>query len=207
MTQMCYNPHINKLPVATLKRPPALRNMRFHSMSNDTIKCDKCGSTQRWPSGGCIPCGRESNRRFRAANPGYQRKWRQSNREKCNTITLKYRSANRELMRKRDNAWKKAHPEITRAQWQRRRARKKNIESEYYDFKAICAHYNNHCVKCGEQKPLTVDHIMPISKGGPDIASNIQPLCLSCNSSKGARHIDYRPDAGPERWFQIKLII
>jgi 5-methylcytosine-specific restriction endonuclease McrA len=34
---------------------------------------------------------------------------------------------------------------------------------------------------CGEAKPLTVDHVVPVSKGGSNDISNIQPLCLECN--------------------------
>lgn len=32
---------------------------------------------------------------------------------------------------------------------------------------------------------LTIDHIVPTSKGGPDIETNWQVLCLSCNQLKG----------------------
>ena len=49
------------------------------------------------------------------------------------------------------------------------------------------------CLACGRgDLPLTVDHVIPLSKGGLNTIDNIQPLCRSCNSSKGANEVDYR---------------
>ncbi len=46
------------------------------------------------------------------------------------------------------------------------------------------------CVGCNYSIPfrnITIDHIVPISKGGTDQKENLQLLCNACNSTKGAR--------------------
>ena len=43
---------------------------------------------------------------------------------------------------------------------------------------------NNACVYCGNKKDLTIDHIIPKSKGGPDKYLNLQLLHRHCHISK-----------------------
>lgn len=43
------------------------------------------------------------------------------------------------------------------------------------------------CQECGSHCDLTVDHITPVVLGGSDDMANLQTLCRSCNSRKGAR--------------------
>ena len=57
----------------------------------------------------------------------------------------------------------------------------------------LLSEYKNQCLRCGKQNGLAADHIVPAILGGSDGIENIQPLCKSCNSSKGIRTIDYRP--------------
>lgn len=42
------------------------------------------------------------------------------------------------------------------------------------------------CLNCGATAPLSLDHIIPWSKGGPDRADNLRTFCRPCNSSRGA---------------------
>lgn len=44
--------------------------------------------------------------------------------------------------------------------------------------------FNECCAFCRKEKPLTKDHIIPLSEGGTDYIDNIQPLCKNCNSKK-----------------------
>lgn len=43
------------------------------------------------------------------------------------------------------------------------------------------------CRHCGARRNLTVDHVHPERKGGGLELTNLQTLCGSCNSRKGAR--------------------
>ena len=61
------------------------------------------------------------------------------------------------------------------------------------EWNELCARYNHKCLCCGEIKPLTKDHVLPLSLGGDNTINNLQPLCLACNLKKHAKHVDYRP--------------
>ncbi len=47
---------------------------------------------------------------------------------------------------------------------------------------------------------LTVDHIIAISKGGLNIISNMQCMCMPCQHTKRTKAIDYRPRVIRERF-------
>jgi len=48
---------------------------------------------------------------------------------------------------------------------------------------------NYQCKSCGKREneaQLTVDHIIPLAKGGSNDISNLQTLCFQCNRNKKA---------------------
>jgi 5-methylcytosine-specific restriction endonuclease McrA len=46
------------------------------------------------------------------------------------------------------------------------------------------------CFYCGcVNKKITLDHVLPISRGGRHSIGNLVPACYSCNSSKGAKFL------------------
>jgi 5-methylcytosine-specific restriction endonuclease McrA len=54
--------------------------------------------------------------------------------------------------------------------------------------KNILRRDNNRCQYCGTTKPpLTIDHIMPRSRGGLDTWENLVCACIKCNTKKGNR--------------------
>lgn len=49
---------------------------------------------------------------------------------------------------------------------------------------------NGQCQYCGTTKDLTLDHVMPRSRGGKSTWDNLTTACKSCNSKKG----DFTPE-------------
>lgn len=62
------------------------------------------------------------------------------------------------------------------------------------EWRALCAKYDHRCLCCGLQKPLSPDHIVPLSRSGANTIDNIQPLCHECNVHKFTKVMDFRPD-------------
>ena len=41
------------------------------------------------------------------------------------------------------------------------------------------------CAYCGDDNDLTIDHVVPRSKGGADFTRNVVCCCKACNQDKG----------------------
>jgi len=54
----------------------------------------------------------------------------------------------------------------------------------------IYARDNHQCVYCGSKKSLTIDHIIPRSKGGLNTWTNMVTSCFSCNVKKGDKSLE-----------------
>lgn len=69
---------------------------------------------------------------------------------------------------------------------QKRRLHTQELESSFTieQWEKCKNYFNNICCYCGEEKKLTQEHFIPISKKGPYTKNNIIPACINCNSSK-----------------------
>ena len=178
----------------------------------DGKPCKKCGANEWTKRGDCAPCNRAYSRKWNAENPDRakerNKKWASENLDRRRAYDRKKYTASPEKKRERNIRWKKANREICNALDHRRRTKKTQAGGSYTasEFNALVSHYGNRCACCGRTNvKLTADHIVPVAKGGTSNIDNIQPLCLSCNSRKGAKTIDYRPKSGLGRWIQRKL--
>ena len=99
--------------------------------------------------------------RTKAREPG----WVAANRAKVNA-----------KVRRRDHHKRSAVGTYSEEQWQAR-----------LDF------YGHRCYLCGcdwdalPKGEKTIEHVIPLSRGGTNWPSNLRPACLSCNSSKRDR--------------------
>lgn len=116
--------------------------------------------------------------------------YRKSSRSKWDS---KHYLANRERLVPahvaRQNERRKNDPlyrEQEKTRYHKRRSRMANNGGNHTtkEWLELVKRHKNRCVICGEEKKLTRDHILPISKGGSNDIKNIQPLCGSCNSRK-----------------------
>ena len=150
----------------------------------------------------CKTCTLAACKIYRQNNPEkckqIVRAWYQKNTERNSQTNKKWYKKNLERRKRTVKSWRKNNPEKCRCLGARRRALKLNAQGsfttqEWLDLKES---HGNRCLCCGKPEcecKLTIDHIVPLSKGGSNSIDNLQPLCLSCNSSKHTKTIDYRP--------------
>lgn len=201
----------------------------------DGKPCKKCGTSDWYSNSNCKQCSsvyrQQQYAKDKEKEDKRSRQYRADNREKVSQYKRQHRGANsgkrgstnsrnpREYIREwrkanperaRENArkWEKNNREKVNAKKHRRRTRKTQAGGSYTadEWKSLCKQYNGRCAACGKDTKLTADHIIPVSKGGSSDISNIQPLCVQCNSSKRDKTIDYRTKPGLLRWIQRKLL-
>jgi hypothetical protein len=67
------------------------------------------------------------------------------------------------------------------------KARRKPFEVRGKRREQVFARDKYVCRHCGCSNDLTIDHILPISRGGTADPENLQTLCRPCNRAKGVR--------------------
>lgn len=136
----------------------------------------------------------EANRAERIAR---QTEWKKANPEKVAEYGRIGQQRHRVARTAATAAWRAENPDVAAEVWRRRRARLKNASVGAVDLDAL---WTGLCGICGEPldrelkhpDPLSksVDHIVPLAKGGAHEQTNLQWAHLVCNIRKGARPSD-----------------
>ena len=79
-------------------------------------------------------------------------------------------------------------PRELREAMQRFRQNYKHLKGDltFDEWQVVLKEHDHCCHYCNHRKPLTMDHVIPLSRGGPHTRLNVVPACRSCNSSKQA---------------------
>ena len=106
--------------------------------------------------------------------------------------------------------WVEAHPDSVRSRCHRRRARKRAAAGDFsgQDLRELRRILGDVCPACLLAYSDSIDHIIPLSKGGSNHPTNLQFLCCTCNSKKSVTRTDYRTKAQRRavlEAFQLKL--
>jgi len=114
--------------------------------------------------------------------------WRAKNQDRL----AAYRISRRELSAE----WNRKHPDAVRSSRHRRIATEKHAEGNWTaeDLATLRKILGVKCLAHGNHEgAITIDHIVPLAKGGTNYPTNLQPLCLKHNCAKGSRSCaDYR---------------
>jgi len=184
-------------PVERIRKRAALRD-GYDSVCRDCLNA----ASREWRKNNRERVS-QLNREFYEANreerKAYHRQYRQDHLEHMRILGRKYRRENGKYFRDYMRQWSRANPDKIRTRDYARRSRKKGNGGSFTvaEWEQLKKLYNYTCLRCKKQEPeikLTIDHIVPLSKGGCHSIENVQPLCQSCNSAKWNKTVDYRPE-------------
>lgn len=143
----------------------------------------------------CKNCGREYSQKPETIEKKRlaRKRWYEKNRDHELAVNRRWREANYHRIAARASAqaaaWNKANPEKRREIVTRRRLAARGISAEKIDRAAIFARDGYCCHICGKHVPRserTLDHLVPLSKGGTHRADNVRLAHHRCNSARGA---------------------
>jgi 5-methylcytosine-specific restriction endonuclease McrA len=135
-------------------------------------------------------CRARAQGRRHVRNEGDRRRAREWARE--------HRDANR----LREREWARRNPDLRRAKAHRRRARDASANGFWTqdEWLALVAAHWNACAYCGRFVQLTVDHRVPLARGGSNWIWNLLPACGRCNRRKSSRtEREYREELEREK--------
>lgn len=112
--------------------------------------------------------------------------WKRADKEKRRATRAVWTQRNRDRIAAVNAAWYRANPEKAKEARQRRRAHLAAVQTVPFtaeQLQARLAYYGFRCWMCGGPYEH-LDHVKPVSKGGPHMLANYRPACHGCNIRK-----------------------
>lgn len=120
----------------------------------------------------------------------YQRAYYLANREKKIAMATAWNQAHPEVLNARTSAWKKRNPGKVADYEHQRRARVRGLPRERISRAKLVERDGGICHLCGlpvAEGEVSVDHLIPISKGGGHTWDNVALAHTRCNVRRGAK--------------------
>lgn len=121
----------------------------------------------------------------------------EKNRQRYIDRAIKWNKENKEKRKITKDRWRAKNKPLTNFLAKQYIYRKKGAGG-YPTFKQVTELYDKFlglCSYCGLNKATSIDHVIPISRGGNNNIENLTPACGSCNSSKGAKLLkEWKPE-------------
>ena len=121
-----------------------------------------------------------------------------NNRRRRQAASLAYYYRDPGKCRAAAKAWFDSNPEKAANYHHQRRSRMAGNRSGTVSKREMRRLLESPCLACGATGSTTVEHLIPVSRGGSHAIGNLAPLCGPCNSSKGSRTwMEWRIKKGP----------
>lgn len=151
----------------------------------------------------CRDCIKQYNTDNKERKAKHNSDYNKANTSKVSKYNTQYNNANRERLKEVHKKYRQSPEGLEHkiAAVQTRRVRKEGLTTEVESVlrSEVIARDGYKCQICGKKvdkdlrwpdsMSLSLDHIVPISKGGPHTLSNLRVTHLACNLKKGSKVI------------------
>ncbi len=128
------------------------------------------------------PAAAEKARKWRAANPERTlrnaRRWRWLNPKRAGELRRRWRRENPDRARA-------ASLKASKLRLMRIKQAPGNFTPELWQQRSQML--GSACWYCNEAKGVTIEHVIPLARGGTNFIANLRPTCKRCNDIKGPK--------------------